>query len=187
VNYLEDPGEEELMRRVEALIKEGKVDRETAEVVVDRLIKALNEAKARGKKRYNPDLVLEKSGKYYVVEMQVWPVWTRSKYGSSDFSWKVIRNEGVAPIPRVLATKVKVGGREVPVSGFYYVTYSRGSDHSSIEDFFKAITTREFKLFYVEEIVRECRSYDWYKNIIRNVREHVNDFLEKLERGAIDL
>jgi hypothetical protein len=119
--------------------------------------------------------------------MQVWPVWTRSKYGSSDFSWKVIRNEGVAPIPRVLATKVKVGGREVLVSGFYYVAYRRGPEHSSIEDFFKAITTREFKLFYIEEIVRECHSYDWYKSIIRNVREHVNDFLEKLERGAIDL
>jgi chorismate mutase len=49
VNYLEDPGEEELMRRVEALIKEGRVDRETAEAVVDRLIKALNEAKAGGR------------------------------------------------------------------------------------------------------------------------------------------
>jgi hypothetical protein len=34
-----------------------------AEAVVDRLINALNEA--RGKKRYNPDLVLEGNGKYY--------------------------------------------------------------------------------------------------------------------------
>jgi hypothetical protein len=75
----------------------------------------------------------------------------------------------------------------VPVSVSTYVTYSRGSDHSSIEDFFKAITIREFKLLYIKEIIRECHSHDWYKNIIQNVREHVNDFLENLERGAIYL
>ncbi len=186
VNYLEDLDEKELMRRVEDLVKEGKIDRETAEAIVNRLVKALNEAKTRGRKRYNPDLVLEKNGKYYVVEMQVWPVWTGSRYGSSGFSWKVIENEGVALIPRVLATKVKVGGMEVPVSGFYYVAYRRGPEHSNIEDFFKAITTREFKLFYMDEIVRECHSYDWYRDIIQNVRKHVNNFLEDLERGDIE-
>jgi hypothetical protein len=102
--------------------------------------------------------------------MQIWPVWIRSMYGSSDLSWRVIMNEGVTPIPRVLATKIKVGGEEVPVSGFYYVTYSRGSDHSCIEDFFKAVITREFKLLYIKEIIRECHSHDWYKNIIQNER-----------------
>ena len=184
VDYLESLSKEELTGRVENLITEGRVDRGIAEAVVVRLINALNAAK---RKRFNPDLVLEEKGKYYIVEMQIWPVWTRRRYGSSDLSWNTIINEGVALIPRVLATKVKVGGREVPVSGFYYVTYSRGPDHSAIEDLFKAITAREFKLLYIKEIIRECHNYDWYKSIIQTVRKNVNDFLENLERGTIDL
>jgi hypothetical protein len=63
-------------------------------------------------------LVLEEKGKYYIAEMQIWPVWTRRRCSSSDLLRNTIINEGVALIPRVLATKVKVGGREVPVSGF---------------------------------------------------------------------
>jgi hypothetical protein len=91
-------------------------------------------------------LVLEEKAKYYIVEMQIWSIWSR--YSSGDLLWNTIINEGVTLIPRVLAAKVKVGGKEVPVSGFCYVTYSRGPDHSAM-DLFKTITAREFKLLYI--------------------------------------
>lgn len=148
------------------------------------------------KKRFNPDLVLKKDDKYYIVEMQVWPVWLERKYNVPEFSWEIILNEGVAIIPRAFASRVKVCGASHAfqnVAGFYYVTYSRGSDHEDIESVLRVLTQREFRLIYVKEIVENvARQYDhenyrWFREIIAKVKENVEDFLNGLEQGEIRL
>ena len=145
----------------------------------------LEEIRSQGKQRFNIDLVVEKKGNYYIVEMQAWPVWLKQRYHSSKLTWKVILSEDTALIPRVLAKKVKVKGRPLDVYGFYYVAFSRSEDHDSIERFFKMLTEREFKLFYVDEIIEVSKDYDWYKELIRRIKSNIEEFLNALMEGKI--
>ncbi len=157
---LEGLDRDEMMQRIRPLIEQGIISKDLAENVLELFTNTLKDIKKSGKKRFNPDLVVERNGKYYIVEMQVWPVWLKQRYHSTDLSWNVLLNEGVVIIPRVLASKVKVGGRVYPVAGFYYIAYSKGSDHENIEMFLKRLTRREFKLMYIDEIIKSCKDYD---------------------------
>ena len=180
---LEDLSEGEMRRRVRPLIQQGIVREEIAEKVINRFTESLK--KVERKRVFNPDLVLKANGRYYVVEMQAWPVWLKREYGHAHLSWDVILNEGVAVIPRVLASKVKVNGVKRPVEGFYYITYSRGDDHGSIEAFFKELTGRDFKLMYISEIVRGSSKEAWFRDIIKGVRREVERLLSGLKLGEV--
>ena len=123
----------------------AKLGNQKLEEIKEKIKNRIEEDKK--KTRYNPDLVVEKNGKYYIVEMQVWPVWLKQRFGKLEFTWDVVLNENTALIPRVFATKVKVNGKEHDVAGFYYVTFSRSGDHDIIERFSGEITRREFNFF----------------------------------------
>lgn len=179
INY----NNQNLVRKLENAVEQGIINNGLKDRLLDKFKVALNGLNRR--RRFNPDLVVKKGDKYYVVEMQVWPAWLKHRYGVPKFSWKVILNEGVAIIPRVLADKVKVHGKTYDLSGFYYVTLGRSNDHNSIENFFKDLTGREFKLWYVDEVICQCYEREWFRDIISAVKHHVDDSLAGLNHGEI--
>ena len=105
--------------------KDKVYDEPIKEEILIKILKKINseikKLKKGNRRRFNPDIIVEKNNKYYVVEMQVWPVWLKRRYHEGKLTWKVIIEEVTAVIPRVIATKVKIMGKEYPVSGFYYV------------------------------------------------------------------
>lgn len=109
-------------------------------IILNRVRKEITELEKikleKPRRRYNPDLIVERDNKYYIVEAQIWPVWLKRRYGYNRLTWDAILNEGVKIIPGLMARKVKVKGREVDSSGFYYISYRKGGDHISIERFF---------------------------------------------------
>jgi len=178
---------EEVRERLKRLYENGGflvgLDLERIRERIEDSIRRYREDKRR--KRFNPDLVVERGGRYYIVEMQIWPVWLKQRFGSFKFTWRVILEENTALLPRVFATRVKVNGRERGVAGFYYVTFDRSNDHDTIREFFEKITRREFELFYITEILREVKSQEWYRRLIDRVEEKVLEFFGSLREGKM--
>jgi len=199
VDWLDDI--ERLRKRIEEIRREDikklyGIEEKDLEKIQERFERDINDLKKENEKlkkkgkegrRFNPDLVVEKEGKFYVVEMQVWPVWLKQRHRSAKLTWDIVRDEGVAIIPRILASKVKVQGKVHDVTGFYYVSLSRSQDHEKIERFFKELTKRDFKIWYLEDIVRESKNYDWFKFLLGKVRREVIDLIDKLEQGKVKI
>ncbi|MEM3465258.1 MAG: hypothetical protein QW566_02185 [Candidatus Jordarchaeales archaeon] len=170
-------------RRIKALCHNKNIDEKIMEGLLKRYQKGHKELENR--KRYNPDLAVQKNGKYYVVEAEIWPVWLERQQYTRKLTWKVVSRENLGIMPEVFAQKVKIGSKEYPVSGFYYVSFERSEEHESIEEFFREISGREFEIFYMDEILEKIKNYEWFKNIVRKVEEEVKDFLESLEKGVL--
>lgn len=181
--WIEIKGDELEKWRIQDLCYNKNIDEETMDGLLARLQKGCEELKNR--KRYNPDLVVQKNGKHYVVEAEIWPVWLERQQYTRKLTWKVVSRENLGIMPEVFAQKVKIKSKEYPVAGFYYVSFERSEDHESIEEFFREISGREFEIFYMNEILEKIKNYEWFKNIVRKVEEEVKDFLESLEKGVL--
>jgi len=89
---------EEVRGRLKRLYGDGGLsvglDLERIREKIEDSIRKYREDKRR--KHFNPDLVVERSGRYYIIEMQIWPVWLKQRFSSFKFAWRVILEENTA-------------------------------------------------------------------------------------------
>ena len=131
--------------------------------------------------------MLRKAKRIIVVEIQLWPEWLKQQHGNSELTWDVIRKEGVALFPRVLAESVRIGGKKPErISEFIYVFYSRSpKHHNEIKTVFDAICPAKFDILYFVEILKEVHEEAWFLKFLEKSRMEVDKLFKKLKEGEL--
>jgi len=168
------------------LIKCHGIDESKRKMVLDRMEKAIRGLKNNRRRRFNPDLVLRKAGRMTVIEIQLWPEWLKRQHRSSELTWNVIKKEGIALFPRVLAKFVRVRGKPERISRFLYISYSRSpGHHDEIKAVFDALCPAEFDILYFVEILKEVRGRAWFLEFLEESMMEVNELFRKLKEGEL--
>lgn len=176
-----------IIRGVEAeLIRCHDVDERKRKMILDKMEKAIKKLRNDRRQRFNPDLVLRKARRITVVEIQLWPEWLKRQHGSSKLTWNVIKREGIALFPRVLAKFVRIRGKPERISKFLYVSYSRSSsDHDEIRAVFDTLCPAEFDILYFVEILKEVHGEAWFLDFLRESEMEINELFKKLREGEL--
>lgn len=124
-----------------------------------------------------PDGFVEMDGKYYIWEAKNWPIW-RSELREVLFS-----------MPAVLATMAYCKRTPHKIHGFLFFWWSEPINSESIlKEVTDLIAPHIFDIFYMTDILDECRSeqYSWYLEIIKEEEDRINQLFNDLLDQDID-